>query len=165
MQYYNFQLADNNTFQKPIVDDSTLTDTVMHVDPLRNNIRYYCRLRTKVGSLWGDFGISVDFLTQMDPGTDVLLNDRCSPEFDLYQNFPNPFNLNTTIAYYLSAKSMVSLTVLNTLGETVCQLTRGDEDPGYHKVQLDGSRFATGLYFYRLNVNGCVTTKKLILIK
>ena len=59
---------------------------------------------------------------------------------------------------------MVSLTVLNTLGETVIQLTRGEEEPGYHMIQR-GLALLTGLYFYRLNVNGCVTTKKLTLIK
>ncbi|TLY31378.1 MAG: T9SS type A sorting domain-containing protein, partial [Ignavibacteria bacterium] len=71
-------------------------------------------------------------------------------EFRLNQNFPNPFNPTTIIAYELPGESRVSLKIYNLLGQVVQALSDGIETAGYKTREWDASRFASGIYFYRL---------------
>jgi len=86
-------------------------------------------------------------------------------EFSLMQNYPNPFNPSTTIRYGLPQRSQVTLSVFNTLGESVSTLVNGDMDAGYHEVQFDGSKLASGVYLYRIQAGSYVETKKLLLVR
>ena len=86
-------------------------------------------------------------------------------EYSLSQNYPNPFNPVTTIRYSLVARSGVSLNMYNALGQKVAALAGGIEDPGIHTVTFDGSRLASGVYFYRLQAGPYVASRKLILLK
>ena len=85
--------------------------------------------------------------------------------YSLSQNYPNPFNPVTTIGYSLAARSGVSLIVYNTLGQNVATLVDEMQDPGTHDVRFDGSRLASGVYFYRLQAGSFVASKKSILLK
>ena len=99
--------------------------------------------------------------------TDVKPPEEGSiPEtFQLEQNYPNPFNPTTVIAYSIPALSRVTLRVYDVLGSVVATLVNRNEPAGRYSVQFDGSRFASGVYFYRLNAGGFTETKKLMLIK
>ncbi len=88
-----------------------------------------------------------------------------SSGYELLQNYPNPFNPTTAISYKLSALSNVTLKVYDLLGREVATLVNKIERPGDHEVQLDGSRFASGVYFYRLVAGGQIVTKKMVLTK
>jgi len=102
-----------------------------------------------------------------------LTEDRDTSPYPLalHQNTPNPFNPVTTIAYSLSSDSRVLLQIFDVQGRTVRTLTDTREQAGPHSIQWDGRNDAfvplsTGVYFYRLTVNGNdVDTKKMILIK
>jgi hypothetical protein len=85
--------------------------------------------------------------------------------FGLSQNYPNPFNPTTTIRYALPVRSHVVLTVYDALGQSVGELVNGDMSAGYHMVVFNGSRFASGLYFYRIQAGSFVATKSLVLVK
>jgi alkaline phosphatase D len=85
--------------------------------------------------------------------------------YSLSQNYPNPFNPVSTIAYSLGARSGVSLIVYNTLGQSVATLVNEIQEPGTHHVKFDGSRFASGVYFYRMQAGTFVESKKLILLR
>lgn len=85
--------------------------------------------------------------------------------YALHSNYPNPFNPVTTIQYDLPKPSFVTLTVYNTLGETVKTLVNSEEFAGVHTVQFDASNIPSGVYFYRLQANDYVETKKMLLIK
>jgi hypothetical protein len=88
-----------------------------------------------------------------------------SMECALVQNYPNPFNPTTTIGYVLPYRSVVSLTVYNMLGQKVSQLVNGEINAGYHEVKFDGSKVASGMYFYRIQAGGYVRTKTLLLLR
>jgi hypothetical protein len=59
----------------------------------------------------------------------------------------------------------VTLTVFNTLGQQVAVLQNGEQEAGYHSVRFDGSRLASGVYFYRLQAGTYVETRKLVLLR
>jgi len=86
-------------------------------------------------------------------------------EYIFHQNYPNPFNPSTTIGYALPARSHVTLTVFNVLGQLVVTLVSGDIEAGYHEVQFNGSNLASGVYFYRMQAGGYLQTRKLLLMK
>ena len=86
-------------------------------------------------------------------------------KFDLAQNYPNPFNPTTTINYSVPQTGAVSLKVYNLLGQEVATLFTGVQQIGNHSVTFDGSKFASGIYFYRLQAGTNSMTKKLVLMK
>lgn len=74
-------------------------------------------------------------------------------QFRLEQNYPNPFNPTTTIEFYLTQPSIVTLKVYNMLGQEVATLLdRQQTDDGWNQVELsaDDYRLASGVYFYRI---------------
>jgi len=86
--------------------------------------------------------------------------------YQLFQNFPNPFNPITTINYQLPMISEVELSIYNVLGQRIETLVSGKREAGYYQVQWDGGEFASGVYYYRLTTDaGFVQTKKLVLLK
>ncbi len=85
--------------------------------------------------------------------------------FELFYNFPNPFNPTTAISYRLSAIGRVSLRVYDILGRVVRILVDRTENPGVHRVAFDGSSLASGVYLYRLSSAGFSETKAMVLMK
>jgi hypothetical protein len=88
--------------------------------------------------------------------------------YALWQNYPNPFNPTTTIEFDLSKSSVVSLKVYDILGREVATLINNEElEAGSHDVQFDASRYASGVYFYRILANGGEFSqiKKMVLMK
>jgi N-acetylneuraminic acid mutarotase len=86
-------------------------------------------------------------------------------EVSLEQNYPNPFNPSTTIRYALPIRAHVTVNVFNTLGQHIVELVNGDIDSGTHDVKFDGTRLASGVYYYRLIAGAHVDSKKLLLMK
>ena len=85
--------------------------------------------------------------------------------FALAQNYPNPFNPSTTLMYELRSSSHVALTVFNILGEAVATPVDQVQPAGIHRVSFNGSGLSSGVYIYRMNVNGFCLTKRMILVK
>jgi hypothetical protein len=85
--------------------------------------------------------------------------------FALGQNYPNPFNPVTTITYALPKSVHVQLSIYDVLGREVTTLVNGMEEAGFKSVRFDGSRCASGFYFYRIQAGDFVQTRKLLLIK
>jgi len=85
------------------------------------------------------------------------------PAFYLAQNRPNPFNNGTTIVYQLNKKSNnISFEVYDVTGKQVMSLNQGSKGAGQYAIELDGSEFTTGLYYYSLTVNGQKLTRKMV---
>ena len=83
----------------------------------------------------------------------------------LSQNYPNPFNPVTTIAYELPEASHVTLTIYTITGQKVSVLADARQQAGHYRVLFDGSGVATGVYLYRLEAEGFVEAKRMLLLK
>ena len=59
----------------------------------------------------------------------------------------------------------VNLKVYDVLGKEVVTLVDEFKPAGYHQVTLDGSRLASGMYFYKLQLGSFLSVKKLLLVK
>ena len=103
--------------------------------------------------------------------TSVDNNNTAPTSFALNQNYPNPFNPSTTISYQLNKASVVKISVYNTLGQKVRVLVSDiRQNAGTHSVQWDGldeshQLVSSGFYFYRLETNNQVQTRKMLLMK
>lgn len=86
-------------------------------------------------------------------------------EFALAQNYPNPFNPSTILKFNLPVASQVNLDIYNVLGQRVTTLVDARLEAGEHQYEWDGSSSSTGVYFYRIQTENNVETKKMILLK
>jgi hypothetical protein len=86
-------------------------------------------------------------------------------QFFLHQNYPNPFNPSTTIKFEMPKSSIVRLSVSELLGREVSVLVNERRAAGVHEVTFDGSCFSSGVYFYRIQVEDFVKTRKLMVLK
>jgi len=86
-------------------------------------------------------------------------------EYSLEQNYPNPFNPSTTIKFHIPEVSSVTLKVYNSIGEEVAVLLNDKFLPGKYSIKWNADGINSGVYFYQLNANGFVETKKMILLK
>ncbi len=86
-------------------------------------------------------------------------------EFELYDNYPNPFNPSTTIRYALPYSSNVALVVFNALGQQVATLVNGVQVAGYHEIQFNATNLASGVYFYRMQAGEFVRTRSFVVLR
>ena len=104
--------------------------------------------------------------------TPVSVRIQTRPEvYALRNNFPNPFNPETTLKYDLPEAGDVKLEVYNMLGQVVRTLVNEHQTAGRYAVQWDatnghGQSMSSGIYFYRVQVEGEFTdVKKMLLLK
>ena len=104
--------------------------------------------------------VTLDVLTGVQGKGDDL-----PKSFALLQNYPNPFNPVTRIRYELPKESRVLLKVYSILGQEVATLVSDVQTAGRYEVEFTAAKFATGVYFYRLQAGDFVETKKLVLLR
>ena len=89
-----------------------------------------------------------------------------APEaFNLYQNFPNPFNPVTVFRYELPVAGNVTMTVYNSLGKKVKEILNAEMPAGNYEMVFDGENLSSGAYFLRMDATGFSKTIKLTLVK
>ncbi|MDP2365017.1 MAG: T9SS type A sorting domain-containing protein, partial [Ignavibacteria bacterium] len=85
--------------------------------------------------------------------------------FVLYQNYPNPFNPSTKISWQSPVGSWQTLKVYDILGNEIATLLNEEKPAGNYEVEINASKFASGVYFYQLKAGYLIQTKKMILTK
>jgi beta-xylosidase len=110
------------------------------------------------------------FRIDWTPITDVhhennLNYNNISGKFFLGQNYPNPFNPSTVISYQLPVTSTVTLKIFDILGRDVATLVNEEKFAGIYKIIFDAAGLAGGVYFYSLQAENVLLTRKFILIK
>jgi len=103
----------------------------------------------------------------------LSINDEpyeISSSITLFQNYPNPFNPETTISFYIKQNSKIELEIFNIKGQKVKTLINDYRQSGYHAIPWNGddnygNRVSSGLYFYKLSVDGKTeVVKKCLLV-
>jgi hypothetical protein len=118
---------------------------------------------------FGEFIVAVP----NDPPLAVVPPSAVPREYALQQNFPNPFNPTTTIAFALPEQSYVSIQIYDVTGRSIATLVDGEREAGSYSVAFDAAGISSGVYFYRIRahaVSGAPGTeftqvKKFLLMK
>ena len=90
--------------------------------------------------------------------------------YQLYNNYPNPFNPVTTVKYDLPEGWFVDITIYDMLGNVVNNLVNTNQSSGYKSIQWNatnnqGEPVSAGVYLYKIQAGYFVDTKKMILLK
>ena len=114
----------------------------------------------------GVYGQNVNYDGTLGNTTGVgALESNLPSQFELLQNFPNPFNPATTIGFAVGTFGHVSLKVYDVLGREVATLVNGELPAGTYQARFDGGNQSSGVYFYRLEGPGFTATRKLLLVR
>jgi len=100
--------------------------------------------------------------------TSIEPNNNLPADFQLAQNYPNPFSSSTVIPYNVNKQSDIRVTIYDILGREVREFRVGFQTAGVHKVLWDGrnslgQRVANGIYLYKLQAGGKSQVKKMLL--
>ena len=85
--------------------------------------------------------------------------------YELAQNFPNPFNPTTNIKFSIPTSSKVVLTIYNSMGKEVESLVNEKLNQGSYQVDWNAVNFSSGIYYYKIQTDGFIQTRKMLLIK
>ena len=97
--------------------------------------------------------------------SEIILVKIIQQYFSLSQNFPNPFNPVASIQYLIPQKCRVNLKVYDILGNELTTLVNKEKESGIYTVTFEASSYANGIYFFKLQADSFVETKKMILLK
>jgi uncharacterized protein (DUF2141 family) len=123
------------------------------------------------GSGYGSYGVIVSNIRPNTPLVSVQEQEPASDlpkNFSLSQNYPNPFNPSTSISYTIPQGGIrhdVSVRIYDLLGREVATLVNEIKPAGTYTIMWNASSMPSGIYFYRLQSDNFVATKKLVLIK
>ncbi|NIR71416.1 T9SS type A sorting domain-containing protein [candidate division KSB1 bacterium] len=104
---------------------------------------------------------TVDIVTSVEQIPDETL----PKEFRLEQNYPNPFNPTTTIAFQIPKRSDVTLKLYDIRGRKITTILDEQLDPGKYEVKFNASALSSGVYFYQIQADEFVKSRKLTLLK
>lgn len=85
--------------------------------------------------------------------------------YELKQNYPNPFNPSTSIQYAVGSRQFVTLKVYNALGKEITTLVNKEVAAGNYEVEFNATDLPSGIYFYQLQADSFIETRKMILLK
>lgn len=130
------------------------------LEGLMDEFRFYKRAldSSEIANTWN---VNLGVITGITP----ISTTQIPADYKLSQNYPNPFNPVTKINYALPKSGFVTLKVYDMLGREVVNLINENKTAGNYSVDFNASSLSSGAYFYRLEVNGFVDTKKMMLLK
>ncbi len=119
----------------------------------------------------GDWGIISVTNFEISAGVSDVKDIVSSPiKYELYNNYPNPFNPTTQITYSLAKAGNVNLTIFNAMGQKVVTLIDQSMPAGQHNVTWDGKNYngqsvAGGVYFCQIKSKNFIQNRKMLLLK
>ncbi|MBN2279344.1 MAG: serine hydrolase [Candidatus Marinimicrobia bacterium] len=97
--------------------------------------------------------------------TNIYQNEKQPVEFKITKIYPNPFNPDTVISFYIHTPSKVRLEIYNLEGKLVKTIKNNYSETGYHSVKFDAAGLASGIYFCHLVTKDFVDSKRIVLLK
>lgn len=113
-----------------------------------------------------DSGQSSVWTALIDPETLTTNDTVFNTNFELGQNYPNPFEEETYVSFKLRSKQKISLTIYNVLGKKVATIIDQKEyDYGKYieKISLSENNLIPGVYFYKIQIGNEIQTKKMVI--
>ncbi|MCX7877717.1 MAG: T9SS type A sorting domain-containing protein, partial [Ignavibacteria bacterium] len=95
----------------------------------------------------------------------IQINGNVPEKFSLYNNYPNPFNPNTVIKFDVARPQLIKLRVYDISGREIAVLANEILSEGTYMVSFNGGGLASGVYFYVLETEGFIDTRKMVLLK
>jgi hypothetical protein len=131
----------------------------------RNGTNYSLRIIAHDSSIARYYYDVVDHPFILNNTVDVRNYNEVVTSYELFANYPNPFNPTTTIRYQLPQAGKASLKIFDILGREVQTLVDEVQISGSYSVNFNASSLASGVYFYRLQSGNFVSTKKMLMVK
>jgi uncharacterized protein (TIGR02145 family) len=175
-------VGNNSKLPAEVKDAITNADIAIGANVIPAGIRPNTSLghkMTSLASLLGDYNegaltdchepIKIDHLKHDKLDKDSGDNSQ-GGNYQLFENFPNPFNPTTQISFILPQADFVTLKIYNSTGQLVRTLVNGNMNKGYHTFEWNatndnGNNLASGIYLYRLQAGSFVQTNKMTLMK
>lgn len=128
-----------------------------------NGIQHMQFISSILGFAGGRSGLFMRYGTP----TGISPVNNITPEsFKLKQNFPNPFNPETSISYNIAIPDVhVSLKVFDVMGRMVAELVNEKQSAGSYSVKFTAGDISSGIYFYRLEAGNFIETKNMVILK
>ncbi|MCU0331804.1 MAG: choice-of-anchor B family protein [Ignavibacteriaceae bacterium] len=145
-EYYSIGFVEGN-------GTSTEINNYTFIDRDVKSGNYYYRLK------------QIDFNGSSDYSDEIFVEITSPIDFELEQNFPNPFNPATTIRISLPANGFVNLSIYNLVGEKVSELVNGELQQGEHNLTFNASELPSGLYIAKLSAGNFNQSIKMTLLK
>jgi hypothetical protein len=165
---YNYSIStstDHNSWTTIISQTTSVSNQEWTVDEFTAVSARYVRVhfidnnQSTWAGLW-EAEIWGNGATEVDPS-----NNNLPYEFDLEQNYPNPFNPSTTISFTIPTSSLVTLKVFDILGNEIQNLINEQMPEGNYKIEFNAANLPSGIYFYRLQNESFIRTRKMVLLK
>jgi len=118
-----------------------------------------------------DFPISDSYYEQIKPEIENMITDIDEElfvnemKFQLYPNYPNPFNASTIISFYINRYLKVKIKIYNLQGQLISVLYNGYVAAGFHQTKWNAEKFPTGVYICSLETEYGRKTSKLMILK
>jgi photosystem II stability/assembly factor-like uncharacterized protein len=144
-----------NNGQNWVKQQSNTNSTLFGVDFINQNI----------GLVVGE-GTTV--LVTQNGGLTYVRNNGSSGKnvsFSLENNFPNPFNPSTTIKYTVEQRGIVKINIYNSIGQYIETILYSMKDKGSYSIQWHPNNLSSGIYYYRIEMNGTWLSRKMVFIK
>ena len=121
---------------------------------------------TMIGDIARTWYDGIGFAKVDNVTTSIRTEKSVPPEkIELSQNFPNPFNPTTEIKFSFGKPANVEINVYDSQGRFIKTLLDEYKTGGTHTVVFDGTNLVSGIYYYRIQTENFIVTKKMLLIK
>ena len=110
----------------------------------------------------GSFDI---YLIKIDNQLVNVIDENIPNTYGLSQNFPNPFNPSTTIKFRTNKREFVSLKVYDLLGNEIATLVNEEKPAGTYTLNFDSKGLSSGIYFYCIQTDSFIETRKMVFVK
>ena len=115
--------------------------------------------------LYTNSGMYVEVLIGKGSLLNYVENEKTISEYNLGNNYPNPFNPSTTIEYQIPQSSFVLIKVYDALGNEVVTLINEEKPAGIHEVNFEPKDLTSGLYIYKIKAGNFEQTRKMLFLK